>query len=210
MASLIDKYFSRADFDAIEAAVKRAEQSTDGEIAVQLASHSHHWNLERWVHALAFTLTCMIVALYLTREINWGVYYSTTQAVLWGGIGFVVAYFGWGRYMRRGGRRRAVVWKRSLGIFQNLAPVRGLAGVLVFVSLEEDQAAIVADAGIASKVTPDFWDRVHAGLVAAMKQSKHAEGVIEAIETIAVELARHFPRTSDDVNELPDRPKALD
>jgi len=209
MASLIDKYFSQADFDAIEAAVKKAELSTSGEIAVDLASHSKNWKFERLVHALVFTLICLLAALYLTREVDWGVYYHTTQAVLWGAIGFVMAYFGWGLFLRRGERRRTVVWKRSLGIFRQMTPVRGLAGVLIFVSLEEDQAAIVADKGIASKVPPGYWRGQHATIVAAMKQGKHAEGVIRAIEMIAVELARNFPRESNDSNELPDRPKEI-
>jgi uncharacterized membrane protein len=30
---------------------------------------------------------------------------------------------------------------------------------------------------------------------------------VQAVETMAVELAAHFPRESDDINELPDKPK---
>jgi putative membrane protein len=210
MASLIDKYFSKADFDAIEATVKKAELSTSGEIVVELASHSRSWNVERLVYSLGFTLICMLAALYLTREVSWGVYYNATQGILWGAVGFVVAYFGWGRLLRRSERRRKVVWKRSLGIFRQMTPARALTGVLIFVSLEEEQAAIVADKGIASKVPPDYWHAPHATIVNAMKQGKHAEGIIQAIETIAVELARNFPRESGDINELPDKPKIID
>jgi putative membrane protein len=210
MASLVDKYFSQADFDAIEAAVKKAERSTSGEIAVELSSHSKHWNSERLIHALGFTLLCMLAALYFTRDINWGVYYNTTQVILWGAIGFVVAWFGWGCFLRRRERRRKIVWNRSLDLFHKITPTRGLTGVLIFMSLEEEQAAIVADKGIASKVPPDYWDSPHAMIVAAMKQGKHAEGIIQAIDTIAVELGRHFPRESDDVNELPDKPSVID
>jgi putative membrane protein len=210
MASLIDKYFSQADFDAIEAAVKKAELSTSGEIAVELASHSRHWSTERLIHALVVTLIAIAAALYFTRDINWGVYYNTTQAILWGAVGFVIAYFGWGRILRRSERRRKVVWKRSLGIFHGLTPVRGRTGVLIFVSLEEEQAAIVADKGIASKVSADYWHAPHETIVTAMKRGRHAEGIIQAIETIVVELARNFPRESDDINELPDKPKVLD
>jgi putative membrane protein len=210
VASLVDKYFSQADFDAIEAAVKKAERSTSGEIAVELSSHSRHWNSERLVHALAFTLVCMLAALYFTRDVGWGVYYNTTQVILWGAIGFVVAWFGWGRFLRRSERRRKTVWERSLGIFSKITPTRGLTGVLIFVSLEEEQAAIVADKGIASKVPVDYWDAPHAMIVTGMKQGKHAEGIIQAIDTMAVELARYFPRESDDINELPDKPNVID
>lgn len=210
MASLVDKYFSQADFDAIEAAVRKAELSTRGEIAIQLSSHSRHWSTERLIHALVFTLICMASALYFTRDVGWGVYYNTSQAILWGAIGFVIAFFGWGRFLERAERRRKTVWDRSLDLFHRITPTRGLTGVLIFVSLEEEQAAIVADKGIASKVPPDYWHMPHAMIVRAMKQGKHAEGIIAAIETIAVELARHFPRASDDINELPDKPTVID
>jgi len=210
MPLLVEKYFSQADFDAIEAAVKKAELSTSGELTVELSSHSRHWNAERLIHALVFTLICMVAALYLTRDVGWGIYYNTTQAILWGAIGFVVAYFGWGRFLKRRERRRKVVWNRSLNIFRRITPTRGLTGVLIFVSLEEEQAAIVADKGIASKLQPDYWHTPHAMIVEAMNQGRHAEGIIQALEMIAVELARHFPRETDDVNELPDKPKVID
>lgn len=210
MASLVDKYFSQADFDAIESAVKKAELSTSGEIAVELSSHSKHWNTQRLTHALVFTLICMVVALYVTRDVGWGIYYNTTQAILWGAIGFVIAYFGWGRFLSRAKRRRQVVWNRALDLFHRITPTRGLTAVLIFVSVEERQAAIVADKGIASQVPADYWHTPHALIVKTMNQDKHAEGIIAAIEMITVELARYFPRQSDDVNELPDKPRVID
>lgn len=210
MASLVDRYFSQADFEAIEAAVKKAESSTSGEIAVQLSSHSRNWLSERLTYALIATLVCMLVALYLTRDVDWGIYYNSTQAILWGAVGFVVAYFGWGRFLTRTERRRRAVWDRAVGLFDQITPTRGLTGVLIFVSVEEKQAAIVADKGIASKVPADYWHAPHALIVEGMREDKHAEGIIRAIDMISVELARHFPRQSDDINELPDRPKIID
>lgn len=210
MASLVDRYFSQADFEAIEAAVRKAETSTSGEIAIELSSRSKNWTTERLTHALVVTLLCMLIALYLTRDVNWGVYYNSTQAILWGAVGFVVAYFGWGRFLKRASRRRQIVWNRALDLFHQITPTRGLTGVLIFVSVEEKQAAIVADKGIASKVPADYWHAPHALLATAMEQDRHAEGIIQAVDMIAAELARHFPRQDDDINELPDKPNIID
>ena len=207
MASVVDRYFSSADFDAIEAAVKKAESTTCGELAIELSSHSKHWGTEKLIHALVFTLICMSGALIFTRQVNWGMYYDVTQALLWGAIGFVIAYFGWGRYLGRTERKRVVVWNRALQLFHQITPTKGQTGVLIFVSLEEGQAAIVADKGIASKVPPDYWHAPHALIAKGIKENRHAEGIIEAVNVIAVELAKHFPRQSDDINELPDRPR---
>ncbi len=210
MVSLVDKYFSQIDLDAITTAVEKAEISTSGELAVELSSHSRNWIKERLIHSLVFTLICAIAALYFTREVNWGIYYNTSQAILWGVIGFVIAFFGWGRFLKRTERRRRVVWKRALTLFKRLTPTRGHTGVLIFVSLEEEQAAIVADKAIASKVPPDYWRTPQAMIIKAMRKGQHAEGIIQAIETIAVELALYFPRESNDINELPDSPEIVE
>jgi len=210
MAGTVDRNFSTADFDAIEAAVKKAELLSSGEIVVELSSHSKHWNTERLIHALVVTLLSMLVALIVTREQTWGTYYNVTQALIWGAVGFVITYFGWGKYLARASRRRDVVWNRALGLFHKITPTRGGTGVLIFVSLEEEQAAVVADRGIASKVSPDYWHAPHAMIDKGIKEDRHAEGIIQAIEAIAVELAKYFPRESDDIDELPNRPKVIE
>jgi len=87
MATLVDKYFSQADFDAIETSVRKAEQQSSGEIVVLLTSQSKQWQIERLIHSSLAAVIAMLAALYFTRENNWGIYYNTTQALLWGGIG---------------------------------------------------------------------------------------------------------------------------
>ena len=206
MATLVDKYFSHADFDMIEAAVKKAELTSDGEIAVQLASTSRLWQVERQLYALGFAVLCALVTLYFTRDVNWGVYYNTTQALLWSAVGFVGAYFSWKYVLGGNTRMRRVVWNKALGIFERLTPTRGHTGVLVYVSLEEEQAAIIADKAIAAKLAPEYWHTPHAMIIDAIKAGRHAEGIVQAIESIGAELARHFPRTGDDTNELSDKP----
>ncbi|MDM7974218.1 MAG: hypothetical protein QUT27_14340 [candidate division Zixibacteria bacterium] len=109
--------------------------------------------------------------------------------------------------LARTARRRAAVWRRALSAFHQMVPVRGRTGVLIFVSVEEGQAAVIADRGIAAKAPPDYWGGPCGTIVAGMAKGEHAEGIIRAIAAIGEELARHFPRMDDDVNELPDRPK---
>jgi len=210
MATLIDKYFSTNDLEAVEKTIKKAESSTSGEITVEIASQSRNWRRESLIHALVAAVVCGLVALYLTREENWGMYYNFTQTVLWGIIGFVVAYFGWGRFLKRRGRRQKAVWLRAMDRFHRLTPVRNLAGVLIFVSLDEDEAAIVVDEGMASKVPSEYWQTLRAALIDALRQSKHVEGIVRAIETVGGEMALHFPREDGDINELPDKPTIVD
>jgi len=210
MVSLVDKYFSQYDFDAIESAVKKAEQQTQGEIVIDLSSRSKKWNYECLVHAFIFSLISMAITFLLTLDIGWGVYYNVTQTILWGAVGFVVAYLGWGRFLKRQERQREVVKKRALELFHQLPKTTGLTAVLIFISLAEEQVAILADKAIAEKLPDNYWDKPHTMIVKAMSQGNHAEGVVEAIEEITTVLAENFPREDDDINELPDKPNVVD
>ena len=96
---------------------------------------------------------------------------------------------------------------RALSVQQFLA--HGLhtteqrTGVLIFVSLMEHHAEIIADAGISAKVDDAVWREAMDKLVGEIRAGRLAEGLIAAIETTGTVLARHFPRAANDRNELP-------
>lgn len=209
MPTLVDKYFSEADLDAIQQAVMAAENKSSGELAIKLASQSRLWLLERLIVAALLALVTLALALYLTRESNWGTYYNFTQAALWTIVMFLAAYFGLGKLLTSDGRRRRAVWNHALQLFHQLKPTRGHTGVLILVSCEERQAAVIADVAIASKVPKDYWDTPHRMIMDGLQSGRHAEGIIAAVNAIGAELERHFPRAEDDQNELPDRPQIV-
>ena len=67
-------------------------------------------------------------------------------------------------------------------------------GVLIFVSLAERYAEIVADAGIDAKCREDTWDRSWHGLIDDARHNRLADGFVPAIEAVGALLAEHFPR----------------
>ena len=77
-------------------------------------------------------------------------------------------------------------------------------GVLILVLFRERKAAIIGDSGIHDKINNGFWDKVIAEMTEHFKNGKYYEGILSALETVGNELARNFPRKSDDVNELKD------
>ncbi len=81
----------------------------------------------------------------------------------------------------------------------------GRTGVLIFLSLAEHRAEIVADEAIASQVAPEVWGDAMAEMVALIRQGKVADGMIAAVTRVGAVLAEHFPRAENDVNEMPDR-----
>lgn len=76
-------------------------------------------------------------------------------------------------------------------------------GVLIFVSVAERHAEVVADAGIDQKVAPDVWDEVVAALIADIGKGRAADGFVAAIGKCADVLATHFPPGAINRNELP-------
>ncbi|MGZ3410028.1 MAG: TPM domain-containing protein [Xanthobacteraceae bacterium] len=79
------------------------------------------------------------------------------------------------------------------------------SGILIFVSLAEHYARIVADDGIAARVTQRDWQIAVDALISHMREGRIADGFIEAIKLCGNELARHFPRTETSRDELPDK-----
>ncbi|MEY4471987.1 MAG: hypothetical protein RL671_291, partial [Pseudomonadota bacterium] len=81
----------------------------------------------------------------------------------------------------------------------------GRTGILIYVSLAEHRAEIVADAAIAGKVSPEVWGEAMAALLQGIRADDLAAGLTGAIAKVGAVLAQHFPRAADDQNELPDR-----
>jgi putative membrane protein len=82
---------------------------------------------------------------------------------------------------------------------------RARTGVLLYLSLAEHRAEIVADRSIDELVSPDVWGGAMAALLEAVRDGRPADGMVAAVEHMGAVLAAHFPRSADDTNELPDR-----
>jgi len=78
-------------------------------------------------------------------------------------------------------------------------------GVLLYVSLADHVAEVVADEGIYAKVSPEVWGETIAALVEGLKSGRRADGFVRAIEIAGAVLADHFPPRPHNPNELPDR-----
>jgi putative membrane protein len=103
--------------------------------------------------------------------------------------------------------RRAAAHRAAMQQFlvRGMARTSQRSGILIFVSLAERYARIVADEGIAARVPQREWQGAVDALVAHMRDGRIADGFVSAIEICGKALAAHFPRNAADRNELPDR-----
>jgi putative membrane protein len=103
--------------------------------------------------------------------------------------------------------RRAVAHGVAMEQFRirGLSGKSGRTGVLIFVSLAERYARIIADDGISARVPKSRWQAAVDALVAHMRDGHIADGFVAAINLCGNELAKHCPRTEASRDELPDR-----
>ena len=99
------------------------------------------------------------------------------------------------------------VRRRAISIFKAGTEWRtvGRTGVLIYLSLAERRAEIVADEAIAKVTTPETWGEAMAALLVEVKAGRPGDGIVAAIERVGVVLAEHFPRSETDTNEIPDK-----
>jgi putative membrane protein len=103
--------------------------------------------------------------------------------------------------------RRAVAHRAAMEQFnlRGLANKNNQAGILVFVSLAERYARIIAGPGIAERVPQAEWQAAVDALIAHMRDGRIADGFVTAIELCGEKLAMHFPDTESGKMPLPDR-----
>ncbi|HYD14506.1 MAG TPA: hypothetical protein VEC11_16790 [Allosphingosinicella sp.] len=99
------------------------------------------------------------------------------------------------------------VHRRAVQLFRSSCELktRGRTGVLIYLSLEEHRAEIVADRAIAEQVEADVWGEAMAVLVDEVKQGRAGQGLALAVEKVGAVLHRVLPAKHDNPDELPNR-----
>ena len=196
---------SEQDRARISMAIRAAEKKTSGEIVCVLAQSSSDVTalpiLVAAVVALALpwllvALTAMSVHRILVLQVLVFVALALVLCVPQVRVALVP---------RRA--RRAVAHRAAMEQFtiRGIARTKNRTGILIFVSLAEHYARIIADVGIAGRVPQSEWQGAIDALVAHMKYGRIADGFIIAIEVCGRVLATHFPRAETSRDELPDR-----
>jgi putative membrane protein len=98
-------------------------------------------------------------------------------------------------------RRRAVMLFKTGGERRTI----GRTGILIYLSMGERRAEIIGDEAITAVTTPETWGEAMAALITDVKEGRPGDGIVAAVERIGDVLAQHFPKSSTDTNEIPDK-----
>jgi putative membrane protein len=216
--------FSEADHHRVAQAIQQAESRTSAELVAVVADSSGRYERAEdivglWVGLLA-----------LSGAWLWG---QGVEPAAWGGwrltlglpavVGLVLG--GWlvgvllahrvdalRRLFTPRGELEAEAERAAQAAFfaHNVHHTEGSTGLLVYLSLFERTAVVLADAQVLEKLGQERLDALCAGLVAELRQGAYADGLCRTLEQAGLALAEVLPRREDDRDELPNKLVVLD
>ena len=206
----MEKTVTQAEHDRISGAISKAESTTAGEIYCVVARSSDSYFFSAALIVLAIILGLSLIVAFLLEswwfDIRLSVFVGAQVLASATALGLIYGVPAlrlrlvprrW-QYMRAHDN----ALRQFLGRNVHLTAER--TGVLIFVSMAERYAEIVADAGINAKVPQSVWDSVVGDLIEMAQDDRLADGFVSAIDSVASVLAKHFPPRSGDLNELDD------
>ena len=214
----------------VEAAIRQAETKTSGEIYCVVAGDSSEY-LEvpvAWAAIAALVAPAVLLAAgvhvsapsldqgWTSAQMSMAAETAARsalagaillQGVLFVGVAILASLPPIRRLLTPRALKRHRVRRRAHEQFlaKSLQATRERTGVLIYVSIDEHMAELIADDGISSKVDAKVWADAMARLIEGFKTERPADGFEAAIGLCADILAEHFPaRSGDNPNELPD------
>lgn len=218
-------HVSAADHQLVTDAVAAAETQTSGEIVTIITdlSDDYHDVALIWASAIALLALAVVAAMprfYLDlidwmtggwrQEASMTEYLWLLAAFVilkWVGSYLILRWLPLRLLLTPGSVKQRRVRSRAIDLFRvgTDAKTVGRTGVLLYLSMREHRADIVADQAIAEKVAPDIWGAAMAALIDQVRDGKPGAGMAEAVRQMGIVLAEHFPKGSGNPNELPDR-----
>lgn len=216
---------SAEDHALVTAAVREAEQTTAAEIVTVVAERSDHYQDVPLLWAggaslLVLSLLAAMPRLHLAvldlLHAGWVHGTDAATAFLFAFLAAVVAFvLVWALLQWLPLRlivtprdyKIARTHRRALDLFRVKVEGRtdGRNGVLIYLSLAEHRAEIVADAAVTRVISPETWAEVMAEMLEIVGEGRIADGMAAAVRAAGRVLAPHFPRDARDENELDDR-----
>ncbi|WP_034491546.1 TPM domain-containing protein [Afifella pfennigii] len=221
---------TEAEHARIADAIRDAESRTAGEIFAVLAASSDSYRFIPLLWAALATLFAGIAAAFLYPLVEgflaapppggewlaqaqdyWGEgldarTLAAGQIVLFLSLALLASLPGLRPWLIPGFVRRQRAERHAMQQFlsHNLHGTSQRTGILIFVSLAERYAAVIADEGINAKVDQAVWDELVERLIADIRAGDIAEGLLAAVASCGDILAEHVPASRGNPNELPD------
>jgi putative membrane protein len=200
-------FFTEEEQKRIEETTRAVECCTIGEVAVMVVESSDRY---REAEVMGGVIFGGFLSFLMTI--------SVFDASLWFYIPLSLILFFPGMFLYRKvprlkasligrARREETVRQSAIRAFyeKGLYRTRKNTGVLFFISLLEHKVWVLADKGIYEKIDQQTLNRFAVTVSQGIKEGRACDSLCEAIRGAGDLLAKHFPVSPDDINELSDR-----
>ena len=210
-----------ADHARVAAAIARAEARTSGEIYCIVSSRAAAYPETLVAVAALAAFTLPVVAIFAGLR-PWALFdawndgppssllvvetFVALQLVVFAVVALLIRLTRSERWLTPAAIRTRRLHKLATEQFlaRGLHDTAERTGVLIFASLPEHHAEVIADAGIYAKVGAEHWADTVAALVAGAKAGDIIGGFEGAIALAGEVLAEHFPPGALNRNEIDD------
>lgn len=188
----------------IAAAIHAAEQKTAGDIVCVLmrSSSSYSYAPLLWASFVALLSPWLLVFATQLSVVR----ILAVQVVVFVAVGLVLMWAPLRMALVPRAVKRTRAHRAGMEQFfaRGIAQTKNRMGVMIFVSLAEHYAHVVADDGIAARVDHAVWRETVDALTAQIAQGRIADGFVAAIDRCGVVMAQIAPADGA-AHELPDR-----
>lgn len=199
-------FFSDEERELIRLSVESAEAGTSGEIATMVVDHSDRYREAEVLGGILLAgLAAVIIAVATQHTTIWSylpltLLLSYPARLLFNRFPGLKFPFVNKRRMMHAVRERAV---RAF-FEKKLYKTRDENGILIFISILERKVWILGDRNIDRKIPHETWQALAREVSTGIRERRASEALCAVIEKSGRILAEHFPKTANDVNELPD------
>jgi putative membrane protein len=204
---MADSSFFRSDArEKVKRTIVEVEGQTAAELVIAVRKASDTYRAVDFAAGFVTSLALLVVILF--DEAAFSVELIPVWIILAFAAGaFVTASLWWlKRALIPRKLRGEAVARGAKGAFFDLGvtKTKDRTGVLVYLSLFEHMAFVIADTGVPTKELGDGWLAIVRDLEAKMAKSPDLDQVLAAVKAMGPLLGKVLPRSADDVNELAD------
>lgn len=190
--------------EALTGAVREVEASTCAELIVAVRARSGSYLHADLIAGIVAGLAALAFLLFSRWEFS--LVWFVIDPVLAGLLGGLAAsrFPGLRRVLtpRAARRRRVETAASSTFVEKRVHGTLLRAGILLYVSVLEREAAVVADIGLETLAASESWQRAVAAIEEGVRQKEDGVRIAERVRSLAAILAPALPRAADDVDEL--------
>lgn len=203
---MLHKFLTDKSKVALVEAIRSVEQQSGAELVIAVRARSGRYPAAGWILG---TLSAVITLGFLlfssfTFSLFWILIDPIMVGIIVGFLGFQLPTLERALAGRKNLHHHVMVAAKATFYDKGIQLTRERIGILIYISLLEGHAEIIADVGIKKKIPKRAWTTLVTKIKKAVEHGADGMEVATLIASLGDILATYIPRSEADVNELAD------